>query len=116
MSQITENTIVMPTAAEATFLQQVMQYETAYRISGLVRIHTDAEITIYVFDCNGDNPWMHENLNLPWLILEINYLDGDGPYTMLPDGDADSDCATLLSHYLSGDCLREVVERISYSG
>lgn len=116
MSQITENTIVLPTAAEATFQQQVKQYEAAYRISGMECIYTDAEITIYVFDCNGDNPWMYEDLNLPWLILEINYLDGDGPYTLLPDGDADSDCATLLSHYLSEDLLREVAERISYSG
>lgn len=116
MSQITENTIVLPTTEEATFLQQVKQYQAAYRIDSVNCIYTDTAITIYVFDCNGDNPWMLENLDLPWLILEINYLDGDGPYTMLPDSDTDTDCATLLSHYLSGDVLREVVERISYSG
>lgn len=114
MSQITENTIVLPTAA-ATFLQQAKQYQTSYRIDGLKCIYTNAEITIYIFDCNGDNPWMLEDLDLPWIILEINYLDGDGPYTMLPDGDADSDCATLLSLYLSGDVLSEVAEHIRYS-
>lgn len=115
MSQITENTIVIPTEAETTFLQQVTRFEDEYRINGLARIYTDQQITIYLFDCNGDNPWMLEATQLPWLILEINYLDGDEPYTMLPDGDSDEDCASLLSQYLSGDVLDEVRAAMEYS-
>lgn len=115
MSQITENTIVLPAEAEERFLQQVAQYQDQYRLADITRVYHDQRITIYTFDCNGDNPWMIECTALPWHILEINYLDGEGPYTMLPEGDSEQCCASLLAEMIEGEALVKAKEKIAYS-
>ena len=120
MSMITENTVVIRSKdvekLHEAFQQQI---ETYGLVDNPVEVFNNGNISIWVFDCNGQPLGVEENLD--FLILETNYLDDEPYYTQCYDEnkgycvDTEQTAEELIRKMVTVNEFEEIRERIGYS-
>lgn len=125
MSCITENTIVVRKSAEPDLLHDFSCEDAEMcRLRNCNRVYDNEEIVVYVFDCNGDQPWDvvgGDGLKLKpedILCTETKY-DEDELWTRVnTDGilrDTETPLDVFLKPLVPGNDYEDLAERISYS-
>lgn len=123
MGQTTENTIVIKKEHQQLFLEEYKQHRFNSGLGNLSEAYDGAsdvgDIVVYLFDCNGDNPWTLGDARCPLYINETNYLDGEPPYTEMWDAEgiieSDNTAAALLNFILPETEKEIVTDKIKYT-
>ena len=118
MSQITENTMVIPTALCNFVEQDLSNYGCDYK-----KVFQNKQIAIYNFDCNGDSPGDildSDECKTPYgeiMALETDYLDGDVPWTRFPKEDEETDVTIKewIKDIVTEEEYKVIAEKIAYS-
>ena len=127
MSCITENTIVIKPLAEKTLLEDIRKVEDEFRIGGLQCIFRNKDYLVYIFDCNGDQPW--EIVDSGFLDLDFSkdvyasetYYPEDGRWTQVFDenfgkiGDSFRKLITLMKSKLTNSEYIDLKQKIQYT-
>ena len=125
MSCITENTIMVTKQAENDLLRDLScDASVLCRINGIKKVYGDDRHVIYIFDCNGDQPWDivdRGKLSLreeSILCTETAYGPGELWTRVRCDTglyDTDTEMKELIKPYMPKDEYDVVVKSISYS-
>ncbi len=118
MSQITECTLVVKLDQVEKVWSDFKEFEDPHRLSDFKLNYKNEieDIAIFIFDCNGDNPWASYECEAEYLLAETNYLDGDEPWTTGPESDYEQLMVEeWLSKKLSPDDFKEAVSKIAYT-
>ncbi len=84
MSCITENTIVIKNNDIEKFWKAINDNKNQYGwINNVEDVFSNEELSIFVFDCNGEPIAIEEQIC--FLVLETNYLDGEPLHTQIYD-------------------------------
>ena len=121
MSCLTENTIVIKSSDidNLNTLFKIHQKEYGSYIKNPVEVFKNNELAIFVFDCNGQPLGIEENLE--WLILETNFLDGDGYYTQRYNSNLDfceeveTPAKELIKSMLNEEEYENIKNKLLYS-
>ena len=84
MSCITENTIVIKNSDVEKFQKVINDSRNQYGlIDNVQEVFKNEELSIFVFDCNGEPIAVEEQIC--FLVLETNYLDNEPLHTQIYD-------------------------------
>lgn len=120
MSMITENTVVVRNEDVKKLQEAFNVHREMYTwLDNPVEVFNNGNISIWVFDCNGQQLGVEENVD--FLILETNYLDDEPYYTQCYDEnkgycvDTEQTAVELIKEMVSEMEYKEIKEKISYS-
>ena len=89
--------------------------DTYHHITDFKRIYTDNNISIYIFDANGDSPWELECDTVIPIAIETYYLDGEKPWTRINGNDCSFSLKQWLKGKVSANIYKDICKNIEYS-
>lgn len=118
MSQITENTIVVKNCDAAALERVIAKYSDKYRIGDSFKMaYANNDISVYVFDCNGDPCFIQCDGQIYPEIQETCY--GREIWTMVKqNGNMQTKrnhCKYYLKKMIPSNDFEEVAKRIGYT-